>query len=459
MSHSSPFSRVGLAGLLFYAAAISGPTLVTAAESPSKPESSPKVTERLRPVVKVVQGGESKTPPEDCLATLVGPGIHQPDPYPGYGGFVGWVSPVRLRNGDWLVGFSAGYWHVSSPTPLRFSPKTIESYHKMGLPADIVAPTGGRAMIMRSTDEGKTWSKPVTMLDTPDDDRHPAFVELPDGTLICSVFTYPGGDDALTNPAHAYRTAIIRSFDHGKTWDKNVIRPPSPFVTDETNGPLVLLKDGSVLLTIDGAPKNGGPQQAAVFTSKDSGATWQLVSTVKAGNQLQDVTVSKQMDTVQSRVQSKEKPLLEVNTAVLSDGQWVMMARPEGDICWSGDQGRTWTEPVSFGMRLLAPSLYVMRDGTLVCLHGSYVKGALRVIFSTDGGHTWIAPAKDYGFLVARGYGYGKAMILPDGSLFITDQGAGGHTTKDAQNMSIRCLRLRIRDDHSGIDLLPAPNP
>ncbi len=448
-----------LLSVLCCGALTTGPSFAETSD-PAGKAAPPQKPEAMRPVVNVVQGGESKTPPEDCLATLVGPGINQPDPYPGYGGFVGWVSPVRLNNGDWLVGFSAGYWHASAPTPLRFSPKTIESYHKMGLPADVVAPTGGRAMIMRSTDEGKTWSKPVTMLDTPDDDRHPAFVELPDGTLICTVFTYPGGDqgDALKNPALAYHTAIIRSFDHGKTWDKKVIRPPSPFVADETNGPLVLLKDGSVLLTIDGTPKVGGPQQAAVFTSKDSGATWQLVSTLKAGNQLQEVTVSTQMDTVQSRIQSKEHPLLEVNTAVLPDGQWVMMARPEGDICWSRDQGRTWTEPVSFGMRLLAPSLYVMRDGTLVCLHGSYVKGALRVIFSTDGGHTWIAPAKDYGFLVARGYGYGKAMILPDGSLFITDQSAAGHSTKDAQNMSIRGLRLRIRDDHSGIDLLPAPN-
>ena len=460
MIRSASSIRINLAELLFCATLTIGPSLTAAAEPSGKAAPSQKAAEVPRPVVKVVQGGESKTPPEDCLATLVGPGINQPDPYPGYGGFVGWVSPVRLRNGDWLVGFSAGYWHVSAPTPLRFSPKTIESYHKMGLPADIVAPTGGRAMIMRSTDEGKTWSKPVTMLDTPDDDRHPAFLELPDGTLLCSVFTYPGADqaDALKNPALAYRTAIIRSFDQGKTWDQAIIRPPSPFVGDETNGPMVLLKDGSVLLTIDGTPKDGGPQQAAVFTSKDSGAKWQLLSTVKSGNQLQEVIVSKEMDTVKSRALSKGHPLLEVNTAVLPDGQWVMISRPEGDICWSRDQGHTWTEPVSFGMRLLAPSLYVLRDGTLVCLHGSYVKGALRVIFSTDGGHTWIAPAKDYGFLVSRCYGYGKAMELPDGSLFIVEQEKGGHTTKDAQNMSIRGLRLRIRADHSGIDLLPTPN-
>jgi len=421
---------------------------------------SPKAVETPRPVVKVVQGGESKARPEDCRATLVGPGINQPDPFPGYGGFVGWVSPVRLKNGDWLVGFSAGYWHASAPTPLRFSPETIASYHKIGLPPDIVAPTGGRAMITRSTDEGKTWSKPVTILDTPDDDRHPAFVETRDGTLLCSVFTYPGADraDHVKHPELAHRTAIIRSFDHGKTWDKEIIRLPSPFRSDETNGPMVLLQDGSVLLTVSGAPNEGGPTQAAVFTSKDSGATWQFLSTIKAGNHLQEVIVSTAIDTVQSRVMAKEHDLHEANATVLPDGQWVMMARAEGDICWSRDQGRTWTAPVSFGMRMYAPSLYVLRDGTLVCLHGSYVKGALRVIFSTDGGHTWIAPAKDYGFLVSRCYGYGKAMELPDGSLLVTEQGGGGHTTRDAQNMSIRCLRLRIRADHSGIDLLPAPN-
>lgn len=94
------------------------------------------------------------------------------------------------------------------------------------------------------------------MLDTPDDDRHPAIVELngPDGMLVGSVFTYPGGDrlDIGKNPGLAYRTAVIRSFDSGRTWDREIIRPPSPFLADETNGPLVLLKDGSILLTMSG---------------------------------------------------------------------------------------------------------------------------------------------------------------------------------------------------------------
>jgi BNR repeat-like domain len=198
---------------------------------------------------------------------------------------------------------------------------------------------------------------------------------------------------------------------------------------------MVLLQDGSILVTISGTPKDGGPAQAVVFTGEDRGACWKLRSTIKADHNLD-----------------------EANATQLPDGRLVLMARPEGDISWSSDQGRTWTKPVTFGMRLFAPSLYKLRDGTLACLHGSYAPGhgGLRLIFSTDGGQTWIAPAPNRGFLLDNCCGYGKAVELPDGSLLVADQGSGGHTTADARNMSLRLLRVRIRPDHSGVDLLPA---
>jgi sialidase-1 len=389
--------------------------------------------------VKVVANGESKTSPDVCRGIIVGPGVNQPEPFPGYAGFVGWDTPIKLKNGTWLVGFNAGYWHASPPTPLHYSQKTIDDYRKMGMP-DVVAPTGGRAMITRSTDEGKTWSKPETLIDTPADDRHPAFVELRDGTVLCSFFTYPGeplGGDLAKDPAGAARVHFIRSFDGGKTWEKTPRQIQTPFLYDETDGPLVRLKDGSVLVAINGRTTNGPPDVAGIFRSTDKGKSWKMLSTIKA-----------------------EHDLVEVTVAELPDGRWVMMARPEGDICWSSDKGKTWTKPVTFGMRLFAPSLTVLRDGTLVCLHGSYAPGhpGLRVIFSRDGGETWIAPARDHGFLVDNAYGYGKAMELEDGSLFISYLATGGHSTTDAQQNAVRCIRLRVRADYSGIDLLPAPN-
>jgi photosystem II stability/assembly factor-like uncharacterized protein len=392
----------------------------------------------IQPQIKVIENGESKVPPDECRGTIVGPGINQPDPFPGYGGFVGWESPIRLKNGDWLVGFSAGYWHASPPTPLNYSEKTLAEYRRLGLPADIVAPTGGRAMFTRSTDQGKTWSKPVTMIDTPADDRHPAFIEFDDGTILSCFFTYlgePKDGDKSNEPAA--RVQLVRSNDGGRTWEQTPRQLKTAFLYDETDGPFARLSDGSVLLAINGRATSGPPDQAGIFRSADRGETWNQLATIKAEHDLHEVTVTE-----------------------LRDGRLVMMARPEGDICWSYDKGHTWTQPVTFGMRMFAPSLYVLRDGTLVCLHGSYAPGhgGLRVIFSTDGGETWIAPAKNHGFLVDNSYCYGKAMELPDGSLFIAYLSTGGLSTADAKGNSINCIRLAIRADHSGIDLLPAPN-
>ncbi|MEO5802714.1 MAG: sialidase family protein [Verrucomicrobiota bacterium] len=384
------------------------------------------------PRVKVVESGESKLRPEECRGIIVGPGVNQPDPFPGWGGFVGWESPIRLKNGTWIVGFNAGYWHASVSTPMQYSPKNFEEYSRMGMPTNIVAPTGGRAMFTRSTDEGKTWSKPETLIDTPADDRHPAFVQLDDGTVLCCFFIYLGDEPEEPGKIPAPHIFFIRSFDNGKTWEKK----PTPLGTPhfhETDGPFAKLKDGSVLLAINGRPQ-GAPDQCGIFRSANRGKTWKLLSIIKAAHDLQECTV-----------------------AELPDGRWVMMARPEGDISWSSDKGKTWTQPVTFGMRMYAPSLTVLRDGTLVCLHGSYARGGLRVIFSNDGGVTWIAPAKDHGFLVDTSYGYGKPMELPDGTLFISYLATGGHSGSDAQQNAIRCIRLRIRADHSGIDLLPAP--
>jgi hypothetical protein len=398
-----------------------------------------KLQAARRPRVKVIDNGESVAKPDDCRGVVVGPGVNQPDAFPGYAGFVGWDSPIRLKNGEWLVGFSAGYWHASPPTPLRYPRAALENYRKMGMP-DIAAPTGGRAMIVRSKDDGKTWSKPETLIDTPADDRHPAFIQADDGTIVCSFFTYvgqPENDDYNKTPDLGCRVCTVRSFDNGHTWEKEPHKLPTPFMSEETDGPFTRLNDGSLLIAIDGRPKTGPPDQAAFFRSTDRGAKWNLLSTVHADHDLWEVTATQ-----------------------LNDGRLVMMARPEGDISWSSDMGRTWTPLVTFGMRIFAPSLYVLRDGTLVCLHGSYAPGhpGLRVIFSTDGGETWIAPAPDYGFLVDNSYGYGKAMELPDGSLFISHIATGGHSTADAKSNAVRAIRMRVRSDHSGIDLLPAPN-
>jgi hypothetical protein len=135
-----------------------------------------------------------------------------------------------------------------------------------------------------------------------------------------------------------------------------------------------------------------------------------------------------------------------------------MITRPEGDITWSSDGGRTWTKPVTFGVRMFEPGLVVLRDGTLLCLHGSYGAGGFRAIFSPDGGRTWVAPARNHGFAVDPSvYGYGRGIELPDGSVLAVYIHTGGHTARDARTEALWAIRLRVRPDRSGLDLLPAP--
>jgi sialidase-1 len=422
-----------MSALLAIAACLLASSIHRAAE-PTRSEGARKSEITVR--VKVVEGGESKLSAQQCRGVIIGPGVNQPDSFPGYLGFVGWASPQQLKDGTWRVGFHAGYWHGSLPTPWepRFDPDDLASNIKMGMPAVIDAPTGGRLMITRSSNEGKTWAKTETLCDTPSDDRHPMFLELSDGTILCSFF-------ALNGVKAKYLDAcvqIIRSLDGGRTWEKPR-RPASPFLWEEIESRMIQLQDGAVLLPMTGKTqvraKQGAPEQIAILRSMDRGATWQVLSLIATDHDLSESSV-----------------------AQLPNGRLVCISRPEGDICFSDDGGRTWTKPMTFGMRMFAPNLYVLRDGTLLCSHGSYGGGGLRAIFSTDGGQTWIAPAANHGFLIDNVYGYGAAMQLPDESLFLTYQSTGGHAAEDARNMSIYSLRMKVRPDRSGIDLLPAPN-
>ena len=362
---------------------------------------------------------------------LVGPGHNQPEPFPGYTGFVGWASPCLLRNGDMLVTFSAGYWHASPPTPLVGDPDTIREWARIGMPQNLEAPTGGRAMIMRSTDRGRTFSRPETLIDTPADDRHPSVIELADGTLLCSFFAYTGPHDRCG-------THVVRSFDGGQTWEKDACKLPSPMGWDGTDGAWAQMEDGSVLLAVYGGVESvGGMSHIGLFRTKDSGETWEMVSVVKC-----------------------EHEMSEPGLALLPDGRLVLMTRPEGDIAWSEDGGETWSSPVSFGMRMYEPGLLVTQDGTLVCTFGTYnghdgISG-LHVILSRDGGETWAAPAADYGFtLDGSVYGYGRGVLLPDGSIYTTYLDNGAFTVEQVARESIWAVRFRIREDGRGIETLP----
>lgn len=392
----------------------------------------------MKPRVSVVANGRSVGSATRCRRVIVGPGVNQPEFFPGYGGFVGWESVTRLRSGTWLVAFSAGYWHVSVPTPSPQIPEEKwKQYRRLGIP-EIYAPTGGRLMICRSTDEGMAWSRPETLIDTPFDDRHPNFCELDDGTILCSFYVYP----CETRPL--YRGVVIRSCDGGETWDD-----PRFLLEGAIHAPPVQLKDGSVMVTaypakkeadVPGGLLKGPPRKAIFLRSIDSGDTWSVVSEAQT-----------------------DHDLVETAIAQLDDGRIVCVARAEGDVFWSDDNANTWTPPCPMGVGLFAPGLIPLRDGTLVCISGSNARKSpdslwgLQCMFSVDRGETWRVPAPDRGFSIdTDAYGYGKGVELPDGSIYVVYIKTSGTSREDAATNAVLGVRFRILPDKDGVEILPA---
>ncbi len=382
---------------------------------------SPEVTFKV--IGKEPQSGLYKTD----RRMLVGPWVRQPEEYQGYNGFVGWPGITRLKSGRWLLTFSSGYWHASPPLnhDILKDPecrKKFDEWHEIGMPF-IDAPRGGRTHVMHSDDNGKTWSDPKMLVDTEYDDRHSTILELDDGTLLCTFFTY-----RFPGVAHA---AYILSHDQGQTWSDPVKLPGDAAAFG--SGSAIRLLDGSIVVAADqDSPKKG----IAILRSTDRGETFKLASAVET-----------------------DHPQYEPSIAQLKNGQLVLITRPEGDIYWSKDNGKTWTPPASTGVQLFDPHLVVMPNGVLACFHGSYKGGGLRVMLSPDNGHTWHGPEKQIGYAVDPSvYGYSHPMLMPDGTIFLVYIHTGGHKPADARTQALWALRIRINENAEGIEILPAPS-
>ena len=79
---------------------------------------------------------------------------------------------------------------------------------------------GGRLDFIRSADGGRTWSKPIVAVDSPSDDRNPAFGQMPDGTLVLAYAELHGyrPDGTFDWNAGPCLPFYVTSSDGGKTW-------------------------------------------------------------------------------------------------------------------------------------------------------------------------------------------------------------------------------------------------
>ena len=317
----------------------------------------------------------------------------------GHGGGEYWPDIVRLHNGDLMVAFYEGYGHGSPPTAQY--------------------PNSGRMMYVRSTDGGKAWGEPQTIVDTPDDDHDGSLVQLKDGTILCNYFAdvyYKTVDGARI--VHDYwhsSTRVVRSTDDGRTWSGAVVVPDIWDYVTATSDPIKELPDGTLIMPVYGW-NTGGPWQAGVIFSHDKGLTW--------------------ADFVLVDDNQEYKPC-EPALCLLPGDRLLCVMRPAMSQAYSDDLGRTWTKPTRVGIKGDAPYLLRTSRGLLLCAH-RYPGTAVSV--SHDDGATWHGPYQ----LDTVGGAYPSMVEMPDGGVLCVYYEEGPGT-------NIRGIHFRPRVD--GVEL------
>lgn len=382
--------------------------------------------------------------PKDVRVCVTGYDHNRPDQFPGLGDFIGWAEAVeRMPNGDILLVHSAGYAHRSfaSPRVLR------------GGDNKPPAPTGGRSMATRSSDNGKTWSKPVTVIDHRLDDRPHALFVCRDGTVLCFVNVaaswagFPKAPKRFENDLGGLndQQLVLRSTDSGRTWSEPIwIDSPGTFY-ERAHGRPIQLDDGAILWATYcedvGGPESGGPSRGgphplfgAIHRSRDSGKNWETISTIRLKDDIDEPAI-----------------------AQLKDGRLIMVKRPDGGILYSEDRGVTWTNSGRTvkvgGPTFRAPQVLILKDGTIVVLATWHVFGIgkgtphLCAWISTDDGLTWSRDGQGLAIDTST-YGYPGAFVMEDGSIMVS------YCESATPPNRVYVVRIKVNDARDSIEFL-----
>ncbi len=380
---------------------------------------------------------------EEARVCATGWDFNRPSPFPGLGDFIGWASGLeRMPNGNLLLAHSAGYWHASFASPRLFEKETRERYTAEGWPVDFVAPTGGRSMAVHSTDDGRTWGKPVELTDIPLDDGPVTLFVCEDNTVLCFInvqaswYGFPEAPPAFRKDLNGLNTqqCVIRSTDSGATWSEPIwLDSPGSFY-ERSHGQAFQLPDGGILWPTYCSNQNENHLFGAIRRSDDAGKTWHTVSTIRR----------------------EDKDVDEPAIARFGDGRLVMVSRPDGGIFFSDNDGASWQESGQIipprlrggrgGGTVKAPRLFVLEDGTLVCV--TTYQGGLYVFLSQDGGVNWTPELP----LDVSCYGYPGGLQMEDGSLLISYCESGKAPNR------VYVIRFQVNPTRDGIELLDIGN-
>jgi len=269
----------------------------------------------------------------------------------------------------------------------------------------------GRLVMSLSKDGGRTWAKPWTAVDGPEDDRNPALGQLRDGTVLLAYAALSGYDDgglklsASRDDWNFDGVYLMRSKDKGQTWTKPERSEGihsfyagrgqvSPY------GKIIQLADGTVVMAVYFEFQGDRGNESYIFRSRDGGRTWGEPSLLG-------------------------RHFNETGLVSLGGGSLLAAMRSEKgghlSVTRSDDKGVTWGEPVQVTADLEHPAdLIRLRNGSILMTYGERnpPRGA-RAVLSRDGGRTWDMDGK---FILAddcpnTDCGYPSSVEMPDGRI------------------------------------------
>ena len=285
----------------------------------------------------------------------------------------------------------------------------------------------GRVDLIRSQDQGQTWSWPEVVMDGPIDDRDAGVLETAHGTLLVTSFTSLAYESVLDKAqaegsfsaeklrrwqaAHSrvdapHRQAALgvwmkRSTDGGVTWSQRYdCRVNSP------HGP-IQLSDGRLLYA--GKDLYRPPHRVGVCESMDDGRSWRWLADLP------------------TRVGDDHREYHELHAVEAANGQLVLQLRNHNSAneretlqSTSQDGGRTWSTPRSIGVWGLPSHLLRLSDDRLLMSYG-HRRGPLgnQARVSHNHGQSWSDPLILSSDGSSGDLGYASTTQLDDGS-FLT---------------------------------------
>ena len=309
------------------------------------------------------------------------------------------VGVTKLASGEILVVFREGAGHVDPE---------------------------GRILLMRSADEGRTWSGPEVVANTELDDRDPSIKALPDGRVVVNYFsskcTAPWNEEHINRwigpegyalgrhnwSAEVQRIGMRFSEDGGKTWGDEIrVERKGPPVSAS----VCALRDGGLVMPVYARPEGAPNYGAFLLRSTDGGKTW---------GEMEKVAMDPEGAT----------PFAEPTMLALPDGRLLCHLRTTGakvdaGAIWqteSADGGRTWAPPRKLPLWGYRQSLALLTNGDVLSVYGyrRYPMG-VRGAVSHDGGCTW-DPADEFPIRwdgVHHDLGYPAAIPLGGGRAFV----------------------------------------